>query len=164
MRNKFLVFLLILIVAFILVLTDIAAAGRPPCEDGIRVEATGSTITVYHDQAEWNCCATIVFEFAQVQDTLSFSEFETFAAGACHCVCCFDLVTRVEDVAPGTYLVRVVNGETGELFGELWVAVEGLPQGQSSLGSQEQSPCGGWNTAVEPQTNPTWSRIKALYR
>ncbi|MDI6808678.1 MAG: hypothetical protein QME66_06830 [Candidatus Eisenbacteria bacterium] len=164
MRNKFLAFLLVLVVAFISILAEVAGAGWPPCDGKVRAEVAGTTIIVYHDQAEWNCCATIVFDLVQAQDTLNVCEFETFTVGPCHCICCFDLVTRIENVAPGTYLVRVVNGETGELFGELWVTVEGLPQGQSSLRSREQSPCGGWNTGVEPQTNPTWSRIKALYR
>ena len=153
---------IVLIFASLLVFSVVARGNEPPCRDSVRAEAIGNTIQVHHDQAQWNCCAKIQFEFAQAQDTLNLFEIETFAVGPCHCLCCFDLMTSITDVAPGTYLVRVLAAETGELFGEVWVTVEIGQWGGPVLGEPSQSPCGGWPIGVERDS--TWGRIKALYR
>jgi hypothetical protein len=124
-------------------------------------------IVVYHDQAEWNCCAEIEFELTAVQDTFNLYEFETFDEwGPCVCTCCFDLTTMITDVAPGDYLVRVYDGLSSELFGEAWVTVGAGVWGMTALGGTSQSPCGGWTTAVEdpPSPSTTWGRVKALFR
>jgi hypothetical protein len=80
MRNKFLVFLPILVVIFIFVLAEVAAAGYPPCQGRVTAEVAGTTVMVYHLQAEWNCCATIVFDLVQAEDSLNVYERETFEA------------------------------------------------------------------------------------
>jgi hypothetical protein len=160
MRRETLV--IFLIVASSMVLSVAAQGGEPPCRDTVRAQAIGNTIQMYHDQAEWNCCASIQFNLVQVQDTFSLFETETFAVGPCHCDCCFDLSTTIVDVAPGTYLVRVLDAQTSAIFGEVWVTVEIGQWGQPGLGPPSQSPCGGWAIGVEP--NSTWGRIKALYR
>jgi hypothetical protein len=153
---------IVLILASLLLFSVAAQGDEPPCRDSVRAEAIGNTIQVHHDQAQWNCCAEIQFEFAQAQDTLNLLEIESFAVGPCLCLCCFDLMTSITDVAPGTYLVRVLAAETGELFGEVWVTVEIGQWNGPVLGEHSQSPCGGWPISVEP--NSTWGRIKALYR
>jgi hypothetical protein len=142
-----------------------AYAGEPPCNDTVGAQVMENTILVRHDQAEWNCCAEIVFELSVAQDTFNLYEFETFGEwGPCVCICCFDLTTTVRDVAPGDYLVRVLDGLSGEIFGEVWVTVEPELSGMASLGGTEQSECGGWITAVKEPTSTTWSRLKVLYR
>ncbi|UCF79046.1 MAG: hypothetical protein JSW03_01950 [Candidatus Eiseniibacteriota bacterium] len=143
-----------------------AQAGDPPCNGSVSAGSSGSTIVVHHDQAEWNCCAEIEFELSASQDTLNLYEFETFGEmGPCLCLCCFDLTTTIEDVPPGDYLVRVLNGLSGELFGEVWVTVTWGLMGEISLGGTAQSPCGGWTTSVEdPLPATTWGRVKTLYR
>jgi len=161
------------------------SAGTPPCQDTVRVEVVRNNIHVHHDQAEWNCCATIAFDLDARGDTLDLRESETFEVGPCHCLCCFDLVATITDVPPGDYLVRVLAAETGEVFGGVWVEVPevrlgiarpsgtreitpGAPAGSiqecaAELGGTLQSPCGGWITDVEVAST-TWGRIKALYR
>jgi len=141
-----------------------AQAGFAPCQDTVRAEAVGNTINVYHDQAEWNCCAEIVFDLHAVQDTFDLLEFETFEVGPCWCICCFDLSASIVDVPLGEYLVRVINGHTGGVFAEVWVTVEIGPWDEPSLGETAQSPCGGWSVGVEEPASSTWGRIKALYR
>ena len=160
-------------------------AGWPPCADTVRAVVVGSNINVYHDQAEWNCCATIAFDLDARGDTFDLYESETFEVGPCHCLCCFDLVATITDVPPGDYLVRVLAAETGEVFGETWVEVpevrlgvarpvgpRGTPASSSLGGTQEcaaelggalQSPCGGWTADVEVAES-TWGRIKTLFR
>ncbi|KPJ59672.1 MAG: hypothetical protein AMJ46_09980 [Latescibacteria bacterium DG_63] len=162
MRRAVLSFLLMF--AFTVLFFSSAYAGWPPCHDIVRAEAVGSTINVYHDQAEWNCCATMLFELFEVQDTFNLLEFETFEFGPCVCLCCFDLSTSILHVAPGEYLVRVINGHSGGIFGEVWVTVEEGPWDEPSLGGIAQSPCGGWGVGVEEPASSTWGRIKALYR
>jgi len=160
-------------------------AGEPPCEDSVRATALRGSIHVYHDQAEWNCCATIAFDLDARGDTFDLYESETFEVGPCDCLCCFDLVATITDVPPGDYLVRVLAAETGEVFGETWVEVpevrlgvarpvgpRGTPASSSLGGTQEcaaelggalQSPCGGWTADVEVAES-TWGRIKTLFR
>ncbi len=158
---------LLFLVAFTLCLSTNGLAGEPPCDDAVRAKASGNTIVVYHDQAEWNCCAEIEFELTAAQDTFNLYEFETFGEGGpCVCICCFDLTTMITDVAPGDYLVRVLDGLSGGLFGEVWVTVEPGVSGVTALGGTSQSPCGGWTTAVEdpPIAETNWGRVKALFR
>jgi hypothetical protein len=153
---------IVLILASLLVFSVAAQGGEPPCRDTVRAVAVGNTIQVYHDQAEWNCCAKIQFNLVQAQDTLNLFETETFEVGPCHCDCCFDLSTTIVDVAPGTYLVRVLDAQTSEVFGEVWVTVEIGQWNQPGLGEPSQSPCGGWTIGVK--LDSTWGRIKVLYR
>jgi len=144
-----------------LILVTSVRAGDPPCRDTVRAIAPENTIQVFHDQAERNCCATVAFDLVQAQDTLNLYESETFSVGPCHCNCCFDLSTSIENVEPGIYLVRVLDAVSGELFGEVSVTVEIGQFGQPALSPPSQSPCGGWAIGVEPTS--TWGRIKALY-
>jgi len=143
-------------------LSIVAQAGEPPCIDSVRAQPNANTILVYHDQAEWNCCATIQFDMVQSSDTLNVFETETFAAGPCHCDCCFDLSTSIMNVSPGTYLVRVLNAATGEVFGEVTVTVEAGELTEPVLGEASQSPCGGW--AIGETNETSWGHIKVLYR
>jgi len=152
-----------LVVSSLLVFSIAAQGGEPPCSDTVRAQAIGNTIQVYHNQAQWNCCATIQFDLVPAQDTLNLLETETFSVGPCHCDCCFDLSTTIVDVTPGTYLVRVLDAQTGEVFGEVWVTVETGQLYPLGLGESSQSPCGGWAIGVVNQDS-TWGRIKALYR
>ena len=164
-------------------------SGEPPCKDTVRAEVLANDINVYHDQAQWNCCATITFDLDAHADTFDLYESEAFEIGPCHCLCCFDLATTITDVAPGEYLVRVLAAESGELFGEVWVQVPEVwseaevmgpvPQARSAedvwpgapgirecaagLGGTLQSPCGGWTTSVK-ETPSTWGQIKAIFR
>ncbi len=155
---------ILLVSAFTILVCGSAAGGFPPCAGTVRAEDAGGAINVFHDQAEWNCCAAIVFQLSEVQDTLDLLEFETFEVGPCDCICCFDLSTSVLDVSPGEYLVRVLNGHTGEIFGEVWVTVQVGPGGACSLGETCQSSCGGWNASLVEVTNAPWGRIKSLFR
>ncbi len=145
------------------VLHSAAAAGWPPCETVLRAEAGHDTVYVYHDQAEWNCCATIVFEFAEAEDTLNLYEFETFEVGPCVCLCCFDLETWVAGVAPGEHLVRVLDGQSGAVLGQVWVTVQASQGVEPSLGFARQSECGGF-TGIWPEGGATWGRVKVLFR
>ncbi|KPJ59692.1 MAG: hypothetical protein AMJ46_10095 [Latescibacteria bacterium DG_63] len=132
MRGKLLVILLVLTssVSF----QSAALAGEPPCQDTVRAEGVGSTIVVHHDQAEWNCCATILFDLVEVQDTFNLYEIETFEVGPCDCICCFDLTTSIMNVTPGCYLVRALHAGTGEVFGEVWVTVGPGTLGEATSG------------------------------
>ncbi len=175
----------LLLSAFFLCVCSLAAvataprgfAGTPPCTDAVRATVVTNAIHVYHDQAEWNCCAKVEFSLSAHADTLDLYESETFELGPCHCLCCFDLITTITGAASGDYLVRVSAAEGGELFGEVWVSVpEVTPGGDETgpesttgpvcaagLGGSVQSPYGGWTVDV-PQPSTTWGRVKAVFR
>jgi hypothetical protein len=152
-------------------------AGAWPCaDDTVRAVVVTNAIHVYHDEAEWNCCATIEFDLAAHADTFDLYESETYSGDPCFCSCCFDLLATITGAAPGDYLVRVLAAASGELFGEVWVNVpEVVPGGDAAaessalsacaagLGGTLQSPCGGWTVDV---TQPQWSwgRVKTTFR
>lgn len=179
MRKEVLLFSSVLLCTGLLVSAVVAwpaFAGWPPCADSVRAVVVIDNIYVYHDQAEWNCCATIVFDLEAHSDTFDLYESETYEMGPCDCICCFDLLTTITGVSPGGYLVRVLAAETGKLLGEVSVEVPGSftrssavsqPSGvhavATGLGATLQSPCGGWTADVtEPGT--TWGRVKAVFR
>jgi hypothetical protein len=136
--------------------------------DVVTAGVDGSTITVFHDNAEWNCCAWI--QFALVENGEMLDLYETEMGNFCWCTCCFDLIATIEDVAPGTYLVRTIDAEGGQVLGQVWVTVEGPGATKAALGGSQQSPCGGWPTAVPDDPGhglegiASWGLIKALYR
>jgi len=170
------VFLCVCCLGFVVSVSPVFA-GWPPCADTVRAVVVGSNINVYHDQAEWNCCATIRFDLDAHSDTFDLYESETYDGGPCMCRCCFDLVTAITDVTPGEYLVRVLPAGSVVPFGEVLVQVpEVLPwpeAGRSEppgtwactagLGRTLQSPCEGWTTDV-PEPPTTWGHIKTLFR
>jgi len=154
-----------------------AAAGGAPCEGTVCAVVVGTNINVYHNQARWNCCAGIRFDLVTHADTFDLYESENYdGGGPCVCLCYFDLLATIVDVAPGEYLVRVLAAAGGGLFGEVWVQVLGvtawgdtawseLPGVRActaGLGSTAQSRCGGWNP--DPVESTTWGHIKAVFR
>jgi len=136
--------------------------------DVVTAWATGSTITVSHENAEFNCCMGI--QFLLIPNDYMLDLYEVEFGMPCFCTCCFDLITTIVDVAPGTYLVRVFDAVTEEMYGQVWVTVEGADGARAGLGDTEQSPCGGWPSAVpdeqegEEEELVSWGSIKALYR
>jgi len=72
--------------------------------DVIRAEVEGSTITVYHDNAYYNCCPSSFYHAVTLEGSLILIH-ELEIDPQCLCLCCFNLNTVVEDVAPGTYQI-----------------------------------------------------------
>lgn len=147
------------------------------CEDDFYAVADGSTVKVYHDGAEYNCCPDpftyeVVFDDFQIHVT----ETENLSE-PCDCICCFDVGVEIEDVSPGTYEVIFSWFDYGPyewLVQSMEVTVEDLGQsGQPAVGDIAQSDCYWEPTGVpDPTADPwaepppsrvSWGSIKALY-
>lgn len=157
----------LLATAGLLLCTPLAANAQWCDPDVVSAQVQGSTIIVFHDNAEWNCCAEIQFELVENGYMLDLYESEYFETEPCVCMCCFDLITTIEDVEPGEWLVRCLDAVTQAVLGQVWVTVEGKGGAKTSLGGSWQSPCGGWTSAVpnlEDDGVASWGLIKTLYR
>ncbi|MBD3235475.1 MAG: hypothetical protein GF330_02085 [Candidatus Eisenbacteria bacterium] len=143
--------------------------------DEIYAEVEGSTVTVFHDAALYNCCPdpfayTVICE----GDTILIEEIEVLTE-PCYCVCCHNLWMMLEDVAAGDYLlqfswydyegfeyvqreleIHVPDIGQGGLFAEGPVAVPGCVE---SSGVPDTGP------TDEPDSSiVSWGTIKLLYR
>jgi hypothetical protein len=64
-------------------------------------------LTMHHINAGFNCCPEIDTDIEVEGDVIMITEIET--SGQCQCNCLFDLDLEVRDIAPGEYLIRVVE-------------------------------------------------------
>ena len=88
---------------------DNAGADYPGCtEEAVEFTVDGTTLTVTHVDAAYNCCiepnettAVLTVE----GQTLNLVENAT-VANPCDCLCCTDVEATVTDLAPGTYTVN----------------------------------------------------------
>jgi len=99
-----------------------ATATRSPLAPGygsFTVEVRGNDICVFHKDARYNCCATVVVVLRRDRQTLVLTEKETYPGdqSPCKCVCYYDIRSRIEDLAPGDYTVEV-RGPEGVLHTE----------------------------------------------
>jgi hypothetical protein len=145
------------------------------CEnaDEIYAEVIGSSVTVYHDAALYNCCPdpfayTVICE----DDTILIEEIEVLTE-PCSCVCCHNLWMMLEDVAPGDYLLQFswYDYESFEYrMEEIELTVPDV--GQSGLfvaGPVAVPGCIEASTIPEAGEGPdssivSWGTIKQLYR
>jgi hypothetical protein len=154
---------------------DQVVAQPPDCEDEVYAVVEGSTVTVYHDGAEYNCCPD-PFEYSVTQDDslIVVVEYEILT-NPCFCICCFDLSVAIEDLAPGVYYLifswfNYGTEEWQEIV--LDVAIPAVGQtGEPLVASVYRSDCywGATDVPGDPPWPPedvevTWGLIKALYR
>ena len=115
--KKYTIFFVVLLIAF-------PVFAQEHCTDSLWAEVSADTVTIHHNGAYYNCCTSIEYELRQLPgDTFVVSEFET--GTPCFCMCCFNLFLRLAGFQPGLYFIRVVNRDTGELFGTVPVIVRG---------------------------------------
>ncbi len=68
----------------------------------------GSTLTLNHINAGFNCCAIVGAEIIIEDSLIMIVESETFdSLGPCFCLCLFDLEFEIINLPPGTYTIVV---------------------------------------------------------
>jgi hypothetical protein len=68
-----------------------------------------STLTVYHDGAQYNCCYdSLVVQVSREAFSITIRELEYPEGGYCACMCCYNFESEVDGLAPGTYAVEVI--------------------------------------------------------
>jgi len=158
--------LMTLSIAVSLLVFCAATASAQWCDaDEVSAEVIGNDITVYHDNAAWNCCVQIQFDLVENGNVLDL--YETEVGWPCFCICCFDLIAVINDVAPGDYLIRVLDAASGNVLGQTEVTVAGGDAAKAGLGETLMSPCGGWLSGIPditPDEATSWGAIKTLYR
>lgn len=150
-----------------------AGAQWMECDDEVYAVVEGSTVTVHHVGALYNCCPD-PFEYTVSQDDVVIEVVETEVLNnPCFCICCFDLLVQIEDLAPGGYslIFHWFDYEAGEWLN---VALDVVVPDQGQMGdpyvaSTYLSDCYTAPTGVpgEPITpspmTESWGQIKALY-
>lgn len=146
------------------------------CEysDDIYATVDGSSLTIHHDAALYNCCPEdIVFDVQEYGFFIEIEEHEILDI-PCPCMCCYELTVDILNLWPGDYTI-VFGGqdyETGWQTQYLYATVHDEGQGGSSLpGGRTVSDCIEDPTAVpDPEDLPpeppakSWGSIKACYR
>jgi hypothetical protein len=146
------------------------------CEhaDQIWGEVHGSTVTIHHDAALYNCCPDR-FDYS-VDYIPGFQiyvlELEILSE-PCDCNCCYDLSIDIADVAPGEYQVwfewwdyETAHGQ----IGGFQIVVPDIGQsGDAQLGHSSNTGCLEETSVPEDPAEPenaesTWGAVKALYR
>jgi hypothetical protein len=72
--------------------------------DYVHGTAAGSTITVNHERATYNCCPDSTRFLVEVEGD-QIGILERSYGGNCACLCCFDLSVEIDSLAPGTYQI-----------------------------------------------------------
>ncbi len=161
-----------LIMAGVLLLLAVPATAQFGlwCEnaDVVRAEVDGSTVTVIHEAALYNCCPDpFQYDVTWESDHLVVTETEVLT-NPCFCVCCFDLYTSVENVPPGDWTMwfRWYDYETNDWQQvEVPFTVEDVGQGGPvAAGASDGSGC-LTSSGVDdtPQATTNWGCIKAIY-
>jgi hypothetical protein len=159
----------------ILMLAGIAAVVFPAwaqetCTDSVFAWVGGDHVRVFHTGALYNCCPTR-FDYDVFVEWSSILVVENeILENPCYCVCCIDLETEIEGLAPGAYVLvfRWYDYETYEWRDwPLEIEVDDVGQGtpEPSVARAWFSDCYGSSAGVAEEEPPTtWGMIKSLYR
>jgi hypothetical protein len=142
--------------------------------DSVYARVDSSTITVYHNWAEYNCCPVdVVYDVTQVADTIRIREREV-VTDPCPCLCCYNLSLGIDDVPAGSYTISFSWNDWGHW--QEWllsVTVTGRgADGPASAGEVTGLDCltetsvgaGALDPKLPDAMQGTWGRVKSLYR
>ena len=138
-------------------------------QDAVRADVDGSTVTIIHEAALYNCCPDpFEYEVAWEDDQLVVTEVEVLT-NPCYCLCCYELYATVENVPSGEWslLFRWYDYETYDwLQVEVPFTVENIGQsGPLFAGDSDDSGCIVSSDVDDAPRDDdlSWGRVKALY-
>ncbi len=77
-------------------------------QSGIYYQYDGSgKLKFQHVNAGFNCCPVLGTDFSFNNDTIIITEKES--GDMCHCLCLYDIECEINNLAPGTYYVKIVE-------------------------------------------------------
>ncbi len=162
----------ILAMLFLVLLAAMPALAQETCTDSVFAFVDGDRIQVFHTGALYNCCPTR-FDYDVSVDVGSILVVENeILEQPCYCVCCIDLETDIEDMAPGAYVLvfRWYDYET-YMWRDWPLDIEVADVGQGMPGPSVAltwfSDCYGSSASVAEEGAPrlgSWGAIKEIYR
>jgi len=158
-----------------ILIAPVASLGQE-YQDEFEVLVDDNTVTVLHNDAEYNCCFyQMLYDITIEGNQLDVVETEDIGGGGCYCTCPFDLSVAVDNLPEGQWtLVFHWLDWNGWQQVELPFTVEQSGQpGSPEVAAVESSGCTNDTTAVPDQQTQqdddqqnrshTWSTIKSLY-
>jgi hypothetical protein len=148
------------------------AGAQFDCTDVFHTQAGPGAVTIVHESATYNCCAdSFSFTVERIGQVIEVTELESLTQ-PCDCMCCFDVVAVIGDLAAGAYSIHLhwLDFEAGQWqLADLEVEVPGQPGTTGArLLECQNSGCGGFTGVHEPeywQVAPlTWGALKTRYR
>ncbi len=85
---------------------------KGPPEEGdpiINYNWSAGVLTMFHENAWFNCGAILELEFEIIGDTLRFHEKNTNEMVPVPCMCFYELTSVIEGIPPGSYVAEVYN-------------------------------------------------------
>jgi len=147
-----------------------SAFAWPGCEeDWFDTEVAGSAVTIFHNDAAYNCCPDDFEYTVEVQGTEILVLEREILTDPCACLCCYDLSVVIEDLAPGEYTLLFTwhDSESGEW--EMWSDTIVIPDvgqgGAAHVTGWTNSGCLDPNPVDDPEVESSpWGQVKAKYR
>ena len=157
-----------MLAATCVLVTSSVAWAQYECTDEIYATVEGTTITIFHDGALYNCCPTdFVYDLTIEEQTIVVHEIEILEE-PCYCLCCIDLSVEIVNVPPGEYTAEFhwYDYETdGWLMWPLEITVGGeATPPEPGIGDTFFSDCYTADVEDEEDPSPSWGTIKARYR
>jgi len=157
----------VVVLAVLLAVLTCTPTAAQYCEEEVVFATSPGTLSMYHSEALFNCCAWLDIEAVTGPGNVEITEWEMFEFGPCYCLCCFDASATVAGLEPGEYAVKVWKALDN--FDGTWEFVLAaddtlLIEGESAPYLETSYvPCVESGAADEPQRS-TWGTIKSLYR
>jgi hypothetical protein len=87
--------------------TGIPRASAQSNPDCIEYWYSNGNLRIKHVNAGFNCCPVLDFAIHVDGNDIVIEEIEV--AGYCHCLCLFDVIYEIQDLAPGVYHLLVIE-------------------------------------------------------
>jgi hypothetical protein len=75
-------------------------------DDAFEFVVEGDRLSVTHQNATYNCCPEDIEVSLVVEGWLLTLTEEEILVQPCYCICCYEVTSTVEDLAPGEYVVE----------------------------------------------------------
>jgi len=109
-----------------LIYTDQKGDEETDFDGKIDVSVKENNVTINHIGVVYNCAAVIKFiTYFESEYEIVMIEHEILPMGPANCLCGFNLKTKIENLKPGSYSLRVYKETTAYLFGEFEFEIEG---------------------------------------